>query len=209
MTFGVFFYCLAPTENTGQFTRRQFTRRGDIWFLYCLVPTGKVRQFSKRNDIWCILFFLLPCSNRRRRTKLLNRWPWEAFDRGHPTTSVSMPWMSTATVRPSRSRLLHWVNVCLSVHLPICMAVSLNCYMSTLHLVHYALLLTPAYWKSNNAGLTAFAPSLSLDPTFGIHSHKTLDTVQPCHLLKPNWKPSSSHSISTPTNISTQFLLQS
>ena len=26
-------------------------------------------------------------------------------------------------------------------------------------------------------------------PQFGIHSHKTLDTVQPCHLLKPNWKP--------------------
>ena len=23
-------------------------------------------------------------------------------------------------------------------------------------------------------------------PTFGIHSHKTLDTAQPCHLLKPN-----------------------
>ena len=59
MTFGVFFYCLAPTENTGQFTRRQFTRRGDIWFLYCLVPTGKVRQFSKRNDIWCILFYFI------------------------------------------------------------------------------------------------------------------------------------------------------
>ena len=48
-----------------------------------------------------------------------------------------------------------------------------------------------------------------LDPTFGIHSHKTLDTAQPCHLLKPNWKPSSSHSISILTNISTQFLLQS
>ena len=32
----------------------------------------------------------------------------------------------------------------------------------------------------------AFAPSLALDPTFGIHSHKTLDTAQPCHLLKPN-----------------------
>ena len=30
------------------------------------------------------------------------------------------------------------------------------------------------------------ALSLALDPTFGIHSHKTLDTVQPCHLLKPN-----------------------
>ena len=32
----------------------------------------------------------------------------------------------------------------------------------------------------------AFALSLALDPTFGIHSHKTLDTAQPCHLLKPN-----------------------
>ena len=30
-----------------------------------------------------------------------------------------------------------------------------------------------------------------------------------CHLLKPHWKPSSSHSISILTNISTQFLLQS
>jgi len=52
----------------------------------------------------------------------------------------------------------------------------------------YALLLTPACWKSNNtnARLMAFAPSLALNPTFGIHSHKTLDTAQPCHLLKPN-----------------------
>ena len=40
-------------------------------------------------------------------------------------------------------------------------------------------------------------------------SHKTVDTAQPCRLLKPNWKPSSCHSISTPTNINTQFLLQS
>ena len=85
------------------------------------------------------------------------------------------------------------------------------CYMSTLHLIHYALLLTPACWKSNNtnAKLMAFAPSLALDPTFGIHSPRTLDTAQPFHLLKPNWKPSSSHSIFIPTNISTQFLLQS
>ena len=56
-----------------------------------------------------------------------------------------------------------------------------------------------------------FTPSLALDPTFGIHPHKTLgtQTAQPCHLLKRNWKPSSSHSISVLTNISTQFLLQS
>ena len=40
--------------------------------------------------------------------------------------------------------------------------------------------------NNTNARLMAFAPSLALDLTFGIHSHKTLDTVQPCHLLKPN-----------------------
>ena len=56
--------------------------------------------------------------------------------------------------------------------------------------------------------LLSFAPSLALDPTFRIYSHKTFDTAQPCHLLKPNWKPSSSHSVFIPTNISTQFLLQ-
>ena len=36
------------------------------------------------------------------------------------------------------------------------------------------------------ARLMAFAHSLALDPTFGIHSLKTLHTAQPCHLLKPN-----------------------
>ena len=52
---------------------------------------------------------------------------------------------------------------------------SLNCCMSTLHLVYYAFLLTPACWKSNNsnARLMASAPSLALDPTFGIHSHNS------------------------------------
>ena len=45
-----------------------------------------------------------------------------------------------------------------------------------------------ACWKSNNtnARFMASALSLALDPTFGIHSLKTLDTAQPCHLLKPN-----------------------
>ena len=88
--------------------------------------------------------------------------------------------------------------------------ISLNCYMSTLRLVHYALLLTSACWKSNNtnARLMAFAPSLALDPTFGIHSHKTLDTAQPCHLLKPNWNSSLPFSLYFHTNIIAQFLLQ-
>ena len=80
----------------------------------------------------------------------------------------------------------------LSINSFVCVSVvlltSLNCCMSALHLVHYALLLTPACWKSNNtnARLMDSAPSLALDPTFGIHSHKTLDSAQPCHLLKPN-----------------------
>ena len=53
--------------------------------------------------------------------------------------------------------------------------------MSTLRLMHYALLLKPACWKSSNtnARLMAFAFSLALDPTFEIRSHKTLDTAQP------------------------------
>ena len=61
----------------------------------------------------------------------------------------------------------------------------------------------------------AFAPSLALDPTFGIHFHKTLglDTAQPCHLFKSQTENlpllTRSHSISILTNISTQFLLQS
>ena len=56
---------------------------------------------------------------------------------------------------------------------------SLNCYMSiTLRLEHYDFILTPACLKSNNtnAGLMAFALCLALDPIFGIHSHKTVDT---------------------------------
>ena len=81
--------------------------------------------------------------------------------------------------------------------------------MSTLRLMHYVLLLTPACWKSSNtnARLMAFTHSLALDPTFGIHSHKTLDIAQSCHLLKPNWKPSSPHSISAPSKISQSSFL--
>ena len=38
-------------------------------------------------------------------------------------------------------------------------------------------------YKHKTFGFRTF---FCLDPTFGIHSHKTLDTIQPCHLLKPN-----------------------
>ena len=37
--------------------------------------------------------------------------------------------------------------------------------------------------SNTNARLVAFALCLALDPTFGIHFHKTLDTAQSCHLL--------------------------
>ena len=63
---------------------------------------------------------------------------------------------------------------------------SLNCYLSTLRLVHYVILLKPACWT--NARHIAFAISLALDRTFGIHSLKTLDTAQPCYLFKAKLK---------------------
>ena len=77
--------------------------------------------------------------------------------------------------------------VCVSVlWMVLVLLTFLNCYMSTLRLVHYALLLTPASWKSSNtnARVMSFVLSVALDPTFGIHSHKTLDTAQTCHLFK-------------------------
>ena len=108
---------------------------------------------------------------------------------------------------------LHWLPISERIKSLVCVSVlekvlflltSLNCYMSTHCLIHYTLLLTPACWKSNNtnARLMAFAPSLALDPTFGIHSHKTWDTAQPCHLLKPNWKPSFSQRFQYPVSAS-------
>ena len=92
--------------------------------------------------------------------------------------------------------------------------VAILCFELWMH--RYVLPMWPKHmvcvcWKSNNtnARLMASTLSLALDPTFGIHSHKTLDIAQPCLPLKPNWKPSCSHTISILTNISTQFLLQS
>ena len=70
--------------------------------------------------------------------------------------------------------------------------------MFTLRLVHYALLLTPD--KNLSHFLLLWTPHLEFTPT----RH-----CQSCHILKRNRKPSSSHSISSPTNISTTFLLQS
>ena len=129
-----------------------------------------------------------------------------------PRHHHSTPLLEKLHWLPISERIKYKVAVCVSVlWMVLVLLTSLNCCMSTLRLVHYALFLTPACWKSNNtnARLMASAPSLALAPTFGIHCHRTLDTAQPFHLLKSNWKPSTSHSIFIPTNISTQFLLQS
>ena len=107
-----------------------------------------------------------------------------------PRHHHSTPFLEKLHWLPISERITYKVAcVCFSaMNMVLVLLTSLNCCMSTLRLVHYALLLTPTCWKSNNtnARLMAFASSLALDPTFGIHSHKTLDTAQPCHLLKPN-----------------------
>ena len=78
------------------------------------------------------------------------------------------------------------------------------------HLARFALLRIPACSKSNNtnARLTAFALSLTLDPMFGIHSHKTSGNAQLLHLLRRTWKPSFFHSTSIPVNFSSHFIYQ-
>ena len=128
-------------------------------------PDFVIQLFQKIQNIAARLILLAPCH--------------------HHSTSVleKVHWLPIS--EPIKYKV---VCMCFSAINGSGLLTSLNCCMSTLLLVHYTLLLTPACWKSNNtnARLMAFAPSLALDPTFGIHSHKTLDTAQPCHLLKPN-----------------------
>ena len=107
---------------------------------------------------------------------------------------------------------LHWLLI------SECIKVACKCYQwfwsclpfwtaTCLHSVSYTTLF---FWHLHakkpaiqTQDLCPFTLSLALDPTFGIHTHRALDTAQPCHLLflKPNWKPSSSHSIFAPTII--------
>ena len=87
---------------------------------------------------------------------------------------------------------------------------SMNSYISTLRLALFALLQIPACSNSNNtnARLVAFALSLTLDPMFGIHSHKTSGNAQLFHLLRRNWKLSVFHSTSVPANFRNHFSYQ-
>jgi len=88
----------------------------------------------------------------------------------HPVTTTLHMYLSWKTDKllwlPIRKRIRYKV-ACMCV---LVLLTSLNCYMSTLRLVHYAIFLTHAYKrKHTNARLIAFALSLALDPTFGKH----------------------------------------
>ena len=87
---------------------------------------------------------------------------------------------------------------------------TLNSYISTLRLTRFALLQIPARSKSNNTNTRpmAFALSLTLDPVFGIHSHKTSGNAQLLHLLRRTWKVSFFHSTSVPVHFRSHFSYQ-
>ena len=115
-------------------------------------------------------------------------------------------WHPVTTTQHLSWKKLHWLPISERIKYKVaCMCFSaINgsgpAYLSEpLHVfIHSVSYTTLFFWHPHvenptmQTRLMAFAPSLALDPTFGIHSHKTLDTAQPCHFLKPNWKPSSS-----------------
>ena len=100
----------------------------------------------------------------------------------HPATTTQHLSRKNCTSFPFKNVLSIKSLVCvLMLQMVLVLLTSLNCYISTLCLVQYTLLLTPASRKFNNtkARLRVFALSLALDPTFGIHCHKTVDIAQP------------------------------
>ena len=110
-------------------------------------------------------------------------------------------------------KLLHWLPI--SEHIKY--KVACTCFhaingSSPIFLSDFLHIYTPslrfcsasdaAYSKSNNlnARLTAFTLSLTLDPMFWIHSHKTPGNAQLLHLFRQNWKLSFFHSTSVSVN---------
>ena len=108
---------------------------------------------------------------------------------------------------------LHWLPISERFKLKVaCMCFSAINGSGPAYLSELLHVYTPLCWKSSNtnARLMPLALFLALDPTFGIHSHKTLlrhrSTLSS---FKAKLKIFLTHSISAPTNINTQFLLQS
>ena len=146
-----------------------------------------------------------------------------------PPTNIYRSVMMTASSPQQISRGLSWWQPALEVFYPVHFSptetekfsVNVNvlpCYKWiwsylppwTLTYLRFALLRIPACSKSNNtnARLTAFALSLTLDPKFGIRSHKTSGNAKLLHLLRRTWKLSFFHSTSLPFNFSSLFSYQ-
>ena len=127
---------------------------------------------------------LLSNLSRKFKTLLLDSSSWHLV-----ITTLHFSCKSCTSFR-FQSALNTKLHTCASMlwTLPVILT-SLNSYISTLHLARFALRI-PVCSKSNNtnARLMAFALSLTLDPMFGIHFHKTSVTAQLFHLLKQNWK---------------------
>ena len=134
------------------------------------------------------LVHLILSSNlsRKLKTSLQDSFSW------HPATN---------TQHAPLLEKLHWLPISGRIQYKVaCMCFSAINGSGPAYLSELLLLYTPSrtlrsssdtrmrkmqQYKRKTHGM-AFALSLALDPTFGIHSHKTLDTAQPCHLLKPN-----------------------
>ena len=129
---------------------------------------------------------LILSSNHFRKFKILlqDSFFW------HPATNTQLlSWRKKCSGFPFQNVLNIKSLVCVSMlQMVLVLLTSLNCYVSTFRLVHYALLLTPhaenPAIQMQDSWLSHFL--LLLGRTFGIHSHKTLDTARPCYLLKPS-----------------------
>ena len=156
--------------------------------LFMGTPNSVIRPLQKILNFAARLVLLAPCHHHS--TPLLEKLHWLPISECIKYKVACMCFSAINGSGPAYlSELVH-------VYTPSC----------TLHSSSDTRMLEIQQYKHKTHGFHTFS---CLDPTFGIHSYKTLDTAQPCHLLEPKWKPSCSHSISILTNISTQFLLHS
>ena len=122
-------------------------------------PNSLIQPLQKTQNFAARLILLAPCHHHS--TPLLEKLHW------HPISEYikyKLTCMCFSAINGSSpAYLTELLHVCLH---------------SISVLIHYALLLTPTCSNNTNTRLLAFAPSLVLDPTFGIHSHKTFNTAQ-------------------------------
>ena len=163
-----------------------------------LLPTSSHGLTTATVSSWVHLILSYNLS-RKYRTFLQDLFSW------HPVTTIQhLSW-----------KKMHWLPISERIKCNVaCMCFSAISGSGPAYLSELLHVYTPSHTLRSSSDTrmleiqqykckTHGFRTLALDPTFGIHSHKTLDSAQPFHLLKPNWKPSSSPSISILTNIST------